>query len=73
MRLKADMTMKQVATAANISESMYCLIENGNRRPSPEVAQLIGKILGFDWTMFYQNRAQKPESTDGFTGKQKAV
>ena len=54
-RLEADLTMKQVGLAAVIAESTYSLIEAGKRRPSPEVAQKLGKILGFDWTLFYKN------------------
>ena len=54
-RLEADLTMKQVGLAAGIAESTYSLIEAGKRRPSPEVAQKLGKILGFDWTLFYKN------------------
>lgn len=42
MRTAKDATMRQVADAAGISESMYCLIESGKRRPSPDVAKKIG-------------------------------
>ena len=48
--------MRQVADRAGISESMYCLIESGKRRPSPEVAKRIGSYLGFDWTKFYDDK-----------------
>ena len=53
LRLQKCLTMRQVADAADISESMYCLIESGKRRPSPEAAKRIGSVLGFDWTKFY--------------------
>jgi len=56
MRIKKDVTMRQVADEAGISESMYCLIENGKRRPSPEVAKRIAGFLGFDWTQFYEDK-----------------
>lgn len=52
-RLEANLTMKQVGNATGIAESTYSLIEAGKRRPSPEVAQKLGKLLGFDWTRFY--------------------
>ena len=47
--------MRQVADAAGISESMYCLIESGKRRPSPEVAKRIAEILDFKWTRFFDD------------------
>ena len=56
MRTAIDATMRQVADAAGISESMYCLIESGKRRPSPDVAKKIGRYLGFDWTRFYDEK-----------------
>lgn len=56
LRVQKDVTMRQVADEAGISESMYCLIENGKRRPSPDVAKRIGRYLGFDWTRFYDDK-----------------
>lgn len=38
-------TMKQVAAAADITEGAYCMIENGKRRPSVDVAQKIAAVL----------------------------
>lgn len=56
IRIEKKVTMRQVADAASISESMYCQIENGKRRPSPDVAKRIGAYLGFSWTMFYDDK-----------------
>lgn len=55
LRKKTGLTMKEVANKLGISESHYCLIENGKRRPSPENAQLIAELLNFDWRQFYPN------------------
>ena len=57
MRTKKGMTQEAVATEAKISRSAYCNIENGVRRPSPEVAQRIAKAPGFDWTVFFISQA----------------
>jgi len=66
LRTEKNMTMKQVSTQAGIAESTYSLIESGNRRPSPEVAQKLGKILGFDWTAFYtENPKETEDGSDG--------
>lgn len=47
--------MKQieVAAAVGITQQMYWMIENGERRPSVETAKKIAAVLGFDWTLFY--------------------
>jgi transcriptional regulator with XRE-family HTH domain len=48
--------MREVGLMANISESMYSLIENGKRRPSVDVAKRIAAVLNFDWTLFFEKK-----------------
>lgn len=52
-RKKKGMTQQEVAKAAKISHTAYCNIENGKRDPSVRTAKKIAKVLGFDWTMFF--------------------
>ncbi|MBQ1281475.1 MAG: helix-turn-helix transcriptional regulator [Oscillospiraceae bacterium] len=52
------MTIREVGDRAGISESFYCMIENGERRPSVETAKKIASVLGFDWTLFYPDDAK---------------
>ena len=47
--------MNKAADIANISESYYCLIENGERNPHVETAKKIAKALDFDWQKFYED------------------
>jgi transcriptional regulator with XRE-family HTH domain len=54
LRKKKHLTMREVGLMANISESMYSLIENGKRRPSVDVAKRIAAVLDFDWTKFFE-------------------
>ncbi|NUJ19326.1 helix-turn-helix transcriptional regulator [Bacillus glycinifermentans] len=42
----------QVALKAGIERSYYTKIENG-QKPSVNVAQKLGKVLDFDWTLFF--------------------
>jgi transcriptional regulator with XRE-family HTH domain len=58
-------TMKQVSERAGISESYYCLIENGERKPSVDVAKRIAGVLGFEWTMFFENEKVSGQSDEG--------
>ncbi len=53
-RTKKGHTQSYIAHLCKISRASYANIESGRRRPSPEVAQRIANVLGFDWTEFYQ-------------------
>lgn len=56
MRKGKNLTMLEVATKADISESYYSMIENGHRGVSVETAKKIAKALGFNWTKFYEEK-----------------
>lgn len=53
-RNKKGLSQSEVAKLTDITQQMYCYIENGERRPSPDLAQRIAKILNFDWTKFFK-------------------
>lgn len=58
-RNKKNYTHEQVAALASyngkrISRQFYGMIESGGRRPSVEVAKAIEKVLGVDWTIFFE-------------------
>lgn len=57
IRDKNNLTQNEVAVASEIDRAYYNMIENGKRRPSPEVAQRIGSTLKFDWTIFFTNES----------------
>ena len=44
IRVSKDMTIREVGDRAGISESFYCMIENGERRPSVETAKKIASV-----------------------------
>jgi putative transcriptional regulator len=66
IRTAKGLTQLDVATEAKIERSYYTMIEKGNRKPSVPVAQSIGKTLGFDWTIFFNEKCngslQKPNT-----------
>jgi transcriptional regulator with XRE-family HTH domain len=45
-REKKGLTMRQVADKLGVTESCYCLYENGKRKPSFEVLVKLAKIYG---------------------------
>ena len=53
LRIEKNMTMRDVAHGARISESYYSQIENGKRSPSVNAAKAIGATLGFPWTRMF--------------------
>ena len=52
-RQDRGLSQSEVARQVGIAQQMFSNIESGKRRPSPEVAQRIAQVLGFDWTLFY--------------------
>lgn len=58
-RKKKNLSHQEVADAANIKRQYYGMIENGERTPSVPVAKSIGKVLGVDWTLFFENEGNK--------------
>lgn len=54
IRKTENLTQFELADKAGISRAYYTHVENGDRRPSVDVAKRLGAILGFDWTLFYE-------------------
>ncbi|MEV9641727.1 helix-turn-helix transcriptional regulator [Mammaliicoccus sciuri] len=50
-------SQQQVAEASDISRQFYGMIENGERRPSVEVAKKIGKLLNINWSIFFETKS----------------
>lgn len=57
-RKQLNLTQSDVAKRANVSRASYTNIENGRRRPSPELAQKLAEILNFDWTIFFTAKGE---------------
>lgn len=46
-------------SGANITRSFYGMIENGERRPSVEVAKRIASLLKIEWTIFFEVKSNE--------------
>ncbi|MBS3885583.1 MAG: helix-turn-helix transcriptional regulator [Dethiobacter sp.] len=55
MRVNQGYTQADIAEMACVDVTMISKIELGERRPSVEVAKKIANVLGFNWTLFYQD------------------
>ncbi len=53
LRQERGLTMKQLGEKANLDDSYICLIEQNKRTPSVPAAKRIAKVLGFNWTRFF--------------------
>jgi transcriptional regulator with XRE-family HTH domain len=59
---KRNLTHQEAADKIGVDRSYLTQIINGKRRPSPKVAQKMGKILRFDWTIFFKDDCgEKPQ------------
>lgn len=69
MRVKGNLSQIEVAKKCAISRQYYNFIENGLRRPSPEVAKRIADVLGFgsEWYRLLEigERANKKPANAG--------
>ena len=53
LRLDKKLTQEDIAARAGIKRSYYTMIENGTRNPSVKVAKQLATVLGFPWTLFF--------------------
>jgi transcriptional regulator with XRE-family HTH domain len=59
LRLQQGYTQDEVAIESGIKRAYYTMIEQGNRNPSVSVAKSIAGSLGFDWTIFFDNKCNE--------------
>lgn len=59
-RLSHNLTQQSLAKTVGVTQKSISAYEKGERRPSPEVAQKIGAVLGFDWTRFFTEEKGEP-------------
>ena len=59
IRLNKGLTQEVVAKRAGMQRPHYTMIETGQRNASVPVAKSIAKVLGFDWTIFFEEECNK--------------
>ena len=70
LRLQKDMTQTEVAEMVGIAPHYYSYIENGKRcLPSRcDTEKKIAKVLGFDWTRFFEDTPGERKGGDHVEG-----
>ena len=57
-------TQLEFLTVCLVNTFMIAAIEGAERRPSPDMAQRIGAVLGFPWTLFFEGDGAMDAETD---------
>ncbi|MEF2293102.1 helix-turn-helix transcriptional regulator [Virgibacillus dokdonensis] len=56
LRMQRGYTQERVSIESGIERSYYTMIEQGKRNPSVSVAKSIAVTLGFEWTIFFDDK-----------------
>lgn len=61
MRENKGLSQQEAAAKADITQGYYCNIENGAKGKQLPVhtAKAIAKVLGFEWTRFFEEEMQQ--------------
>jgi len=60
--MSKNVTQEKLAKQVGISRTMIIEIENGKANPSVDVAKRIADVLGFDWTLFFEDDEARLQS-----------
>lgn len=58
-RIKKNYSQKRVADEAGIAQPYYHQIEHGEKNPSVPIAKRIADVLGFEWTLFFEQDGKR--------------
>ncbi|KGR88836.1 helix-turn-helix transcriptional regulator [Lysinibacillus boronitolerans] len=61
IRVSKRKTQFEIADSSGISRSYYTKIELGIKTPTVDVAKKIAATLGFDWTIFFEDKCSLKE------------
>ena len=61
-RIEHDMTQADLARLINVDVTAIGKYELGERRPTPENAKKIAAVFNFDWTKFFDDEVNEPET-----------
>lgn len=64
LRVDKGFTQQDVADRSGIERPYYTMIESGNRRPSVQVAKSIALVVGFDWTLFFEQKSNETKQKE---------
>lgn len=69
IRKSANLTQAALSELCKCGRTTICMIENGNLKPSVKLAKKIGSVLGFEWTLFYEEEGEHEKNHSGHDGR----
>lgn len=69
IRKGANLTQASLANECGCERSIIGKIENGVATPSVRLAKRIAKVLGIDWTLFYEEEGEHEKDYSGHDGR----
>ena len=63
-RIRAGLTMDELAEMAGITAASVCRYEHGDRIPKTPIAKRLGKILGVKWYTLIDTAQERTEDDD---------
>lgn len=73
IRIEKGLTQQDVAESGDFARTYYTMIEQGKRTPSVDMAKSIAKVLGFDWTIFFEDKCNEMKHYGDFKDKNVAI
>lgn len=66
VRNEKGLTQQDVADSGGFARTYYTMVEQGKRTPSVDVAKSIAKVLGFEWTIFFDDECNESKHNGNF-------
>jgi transcriptional regulator with XRE-family HTH domain len=64
LRKQRNLTQAEIAEQADIARTTYSMIETGERNTSVDNAKKIAHVLGFDWTIFFEDQCHETRNKE---------
>lgn len=73
IRIEKGLTQQDVAKNGGFARTYYTMVEQGKRTPSVEIAKLIAMVLGFDWTIFFDDKCNESKHLSDLNNQKVAI
>ena len=73
VRNEKGLTQQDVADSGGFARTYYTMVEQGKRTPSVDVAKSIARVLGFEWTIFFEDECNESKHIESFLSDKVAI
>ena len=64
IRIEKGLTQQDVANSGGFARTYYTMVEQGKRTPSVDIAKTISRVMGFEWTIFFEDKCNELKHKD---------